>query len=467
MLEGTLQQQFAPATHPEEDNTMHHCVFIPAVLGIMLGLGLVAASAAPHASGKPAAPLSSILYSQMDGLSNLSTASNDAYYSSVLDTATADDFVVPDRVTWYIDQVEVLGEYDPYPQATSVNVRFFANAGGLPASGPSLAEQTFLVPSTGLDWGAFVIPLRVPVGLITGHYWLSVQAVNTSGGIWKWRNRGLQSYAPAAWRNPGGYYSTQCLDWRRRLVDCGLGGNDPDQAFQLRGVSSTHPPTATPIPTATPGVPQPSASPTPAPALPTPTIGPGCLFADVCPGDYFFTPVQYLANRGAISGYSDQTFRPGANTTRGQLCKIIVAAEGWTIDTTDGPHFPDVPPDHPFYNYVETAYKHHIIAGYADSLFRPNADVTRGQLSKIIVGAEGWDLTVPGATQTFADVPASNPFYYHIEAAYRHNIISGYTCGGAGEPCDGAHRPYFRPTNSATRGQIAKIVYGAVISPVR
>ena len=37
----------------------------------------------------------------------------------------------------------------------------------------------------------------------------------------------------------------------------------------------------------------------------TPTIGPGCLFSDVCPSDFFFTPVQSLVTAGAISGYGD------------------------------------------------------------------------------------------------------------------------------------------------------------------
>ena len=30
-------------------------------------------------------------------------------------------------------------------------------------------------------------------------------------------------------------------------------------------------------------------------------------------------------------------------------------------------------------------------------------------------------------------------------------------------PCDGGNRPYFRPNANATRGQIAKIVYTAII----
>ena len=55
-------------------------------------------------------------------------------------------------------------------------------------------------------------------------------------------------------------------------------------------------------------------------------------------------------------------------------------------------------------------------------------------------------------------MPPSDPFYSFIEAVYAHNIVSGYTCGGVGEPCDPAQRPYFRPANTATRGQVSKFV---------
>ena len=62
-------------------------------------------------------------------------------------------------------------------------------------------------------------------------------------------------------------------------------------------------------------------------ATPTPTE---CTitFTDVSPSDYFYVPVQYLYCHGAISGYADNTFRPSNNTTRGQVSKIVVLAEG-------------------------------------------------------------------------------------------------------------------------------------------
>src|SRR5438477_6451816 len=94
-------------------------------------------------------------------------------------------------------------------------------------------------------------------------------------------------------------------------------------------------------------------------------------FSDVHPADYFYDAVRYLYCAGVISGYADNTFRPYNNTTRAQLCKIIVLAEGWTDPCPTTGHFSDVPPGSTYCCFVETAYAHGIISGYADGTFRP------------------------------------------------------------------------------------------------
>lgn len=175
-------------------------------------------------------------------------------------------------------------------------------------------------------------------------------------------------------------------------------------------------------------------------------------FSDVQPDDYFYNAVQYLYCAGIISGYSDGTFRPYNNTTRAQLTKIVVLVEGWPIDTTGGPHFIDVPESHPFYDYVETAYNHGIITGYTGGMFRPDNNITRAQLSKVIVAARGWPIDTTGGPH-FIDVPPSHAFYNYIETAYNHGIITGY------------QDSTFRPDNNATRGQVSVIVYRAIGNP--
>lgn len=188
----------------------------------------------------------------------------------------------------------------------------------------------------------------------------------------------------------------------------------------------------------------------PSTATPQPTVGQ--TFSDVYPSDYFYGPVNWLVSHNIVSGYADGTFRPYNFATRGQLTKMIVLGQGWSIDTTGGPHFSDVATDNTFYNYIETAFHHDIISGYADSTFRPNNNVTRGQLSKIIVAARSWSIDTTGGPH-FSDVATDNVFYAYIETALHHEVLSGYADGT------------FRPNNQATRGQIAKIIYGALTQP--
>lgn len=198
--------------------------------------------------------------------------------------------------------------------------------------------------------------------------------------------------------------------------------------------------TATPVPTATSGVPSP---------VPTGVATPCPInFSDVHTTDWFYEAVRWVVCGGVAGGYTDNTFRPNNNTTRGQLAKMAVIASRWPLRNPAQPTFSDVPANHPFYAFVETAAYHSVISGYSDGTFRPGNNVTRGQLSKIVVLAMGWPLHTP-ATPTFSDVPAGSPFFAFVETAVYKTVVSGYTDGS------------FRPGSDATRAQLAKIVQRA------
>jgi hypothetical protein len=233
-------------------------------------------------------------------------------------------------------------------------------------------------------------------------------------------------------------------DGATRFTQYSCGGGIPN-GLQLNWALSGCLPTNTPTPLITN-----TATQTHTPTI-TPTVTPCPMnFSDVNPSDFFYVPVRYLYCAGVISGYADGTFRPFANATRGQMTKIIVLAFGIPIYTPPTPTFIDVPPTHTFYQYIETAAYEGIVSGYGDGTFRPFNDVTRGQLSKITVVAAGWPIINP-PTPTFSDVLPGSAFYEYVETAFCHGIISGYSDGT------------FRPNNNATRGQISKIVYEAVI----
>jgi len=321
---------------------------------------------------------------------------------------------------------------------------------------PLYPQQVF----AGSDWGVYYtdnVNVASPV-------WIKFNAGMPNAMIWDMAiDRGFTTLAAFtrgrgayAWPLPAGPVGGPTPTPTNTPTNTPIGNtptNTPTNTNTPVGNTPTNTPTNTPVgstPTNTPEGGSPTATATPC----------SITFTDVLPTDYFYVPVTYLYCHGAISGYADNTFRPGNLTTRGQLSKIVVLAEGWAIYTPPTPTFRDVDTSNAFYSYIETAYNHSIISGYDCGTgcleFRPGNNVTRGQLTKIVVLAQNWEITPP-STSTFRDVPLGDAFYGYIETAYSHDIISGYDCGtGCLE---------FRPGNNATRGQISKIVYLAVIGP--
>jgi hypothetical protein len=192
-------------------------------------------------------------------------------------------------------------------------------------------------------------------------------------------------------------------------------------------------------------------------------------FSDVDQNNTFYTNIMCLACRGIIGGYADGTFRPGSNITRGQIAKMVANSAGFN-EPISGQSFEDVAAGSPFYEFIERLYRRGHMGGYPCGqrttetciapenrpYFRPNENATRGQLSKIVANSAG--LNEPHTGQFYADVAQDNPFYLEIMRLTMRGAMSGYPCGGPGEPCDSEQRPYFRWGNPVTRGQASKIV---------
>lgn len=162
---------------------------------------------------------------------------------------------------------------------------------------------------------------------------------------------------------------------------------------------------------------------------PSPTWTPGACglrFSDLPASDWAYTYVSDLYCRGVVSGYADGTFRPSAGTTRGQFTKMVTLGFGWNLYNPYFPFFSDVQPGSTFFTYVETAALRGIISGYEDGTFRPNTPLTRAQAAKILVLAAGWPLVYAQA-QHFTDVDARHWAFPYIETAVVHNMISGYS----------------------------------------
>lgn len=149
-------------------------------------------------------------------------------------------------------------------------------------------------------------------------------------------------------------------------------------------------------------------------------------FSDVPQGSTFYSYVRCLACAGVLGGYGDGTFRPGDNVTRGQLSKIVANAANFN-EPVSGQSFSDVPPGSTFYLYVERMARRGYIGGYPDDTFRPGAFATRGQIAKIVSNAAGYNDTPTG--QSFSDVPPDSTFYLFVERVAARGAVGGYPDG--------------------------------------
>jgi hypothetical protein len=211
-------------------------------------------------------------------------------------------------------------------------------------------------------------------------------------------------------------------------------------------------------------------------------------FTDVQADHTFYASIRCLACRGTINGYTSgceagsPCFKPGNNVTRGQLAKIVANAAGFA-EPEGMQQYQDVAPDSTFFVYVWRLSNRGFVSGYACGgagepcvgpgnlpYFRPNANITRAQISKIVANAAGY--AEPVGAQQFQDVLPGSTFYDFIWRLVNHSIMGGYACGGASEPCIApGNLPYFRPGANATRGQASKIVantfFPACVTPFK
>lgn len=104
--------------------------------------------------------------------------------------------------------------------------------------------------------------------------------------------------------------------------------------------------------------------------------------------------VESLRLMGVLDGYGDGTFRPSAQLTRAQFCKM--ASYAMNAQNELGLYksvtvFPDVKPSHWAAGYINLAAKgKSVIAGYPDGRFYPERTVTVGQAVTILLRLLGY-----------------------------------------------------------------------------
>ena len=125
---------------------------------------------------------------------------------------------------------------------------------------------------------------------------------------------------------------------------------------------------------------------------------------------------------------------------------------GGSPEPPDG--FPDVPAFHPYYQAIVDLDSRGIISGKTDGKFWPDAEVTRQQFAKMIVGTLGISPSASTTTR-FTDLGSPDAAGYphiFVQAAYDNGITTGTNLA----------QTLFAPTNPIHRDQmVSMIVRGA------
>ena len=154
----------------------------------------------------------------------------------------------------------------------------------------------------------------------------------------------------------------------------------------------------------------PSVTPTPAPSGDQgyPAVHDNCpsvKYTDLNTTMWYHEPVDYVLNKGIMTGYTDTTWEPFANITRAQVATILYAMEGKPEVTTSA-GFTDVAADAWYVNPVNWAASTGVVAGMGDGTFSPNTNVTREQLATMLrsyAEYKGKNVTATGDVSKFAD----------------------------------------------------------------
>ena len=170
-------------------------------------------------------------------------------------------------------------------------------------------------------------------------------------------------------------------------------------------------------------------------------------FKDVSRNHWARVEIEGLNNRHVISGFSDGSFKPEANITREHAAIMLVRELGLQKKATYKQSFNDVPTTLYSYSDIMAAAEAGLLFGKGDNLFEPNANLTRAEMATILQRA----YRLQGENKnSFRDVPTSHWAYRTIEAVATNGIAFGYD------------DKTFRPSNPTTRAEFSVFLHRAI-----
>ena len=182
------------------------------------------------------------------------------------------------------------------------------------------------------------------------------------------------------------------------------------------------------------------------------TVYQGIQFADVPVGAPFYTEIGKLSSRGVTLGCSAGNYCPNSNVLRQEMAAFIIRSLGdFNPPPPASQRFADVPSSNPFYAFIDEMAVRQITLGCGGGNYCPASPVLRQEMAAFVIRARGdFNPPVP-PNQRFQDVPPSNPFYKFIDQM----AVLGITLGCSASP------PLYCPTDTVTRAQMAAFLVRA------
>lgn len=149
-------------------------------------------------------------------------------------------------------------------------------------------------------------------------------------------------------------------------------------------------------------------------------------FSDVADGAWYKKYVDYVVEKGYVTGYSDGTFRPDKEINREEFSTILFRLGGFEVDVSKT--FTDVPESHWAKNNISTLAAKGIITGYSDGTFGLGKSIKRAEavtmLNRYLGRVPNADLVnaaYNGVTLPASDISGHWAFAQMIEAMVDHD----------------------------------------------
>ena len=172
-------------------------------------------------------------------------------------------------------------------------------------------------------------------------------------------------------------------------------------------------------------------------------------FGDLTAAEWAREAVEALAEKGVVSGKSENEFAPNDPVTREEFLAMAMRAFGLMVDSA-ACEFSDVPENAWYYKAVASAYKRGITSGVSESVFGAGAKITRQDMCTIAckaADAAGINIGSESALN-FAD--------NDMIAEYAKESVGRMSGSGI---VKGMDENRFEPLENATRAAAARIIY--------